>query len=93
LEKEVDANVLRRARSLALTVTGMECINCANRVRNALLAFDGVYRVDIDLESGMAGVLCDPEGPGLKELITAVSLASKGTRHVYRAWPVAAPGA
>jgi len=42
------------AVTVVLVVEGMTCENCVAHVTHDLAAFDGVYTVEVDLESGLA---------------------------------------
>ncbi len=86
LEKEVDPEALRSTKVSLLSVTGMGCPNCALHVHNALLSLPGVYRVEVDLERGLAVVYWNPILVQPEMLIESVSRASAGTRHDYRAY-------
>lgn len=79
----------RRASTRAqLTVEGMGCSNCVNRVRNRLLQVYGVQSVDVDLESGHADVVFNPGLASVADLLHAVALAGGDGRHEYRAYPI-----
>jgi len=79
-----------QADSALLAVWGMGCPNCATRVRNSLLALDGVYAVDIYLNTAMAEVSFDSQKVSVKMLVEAVSRAGNDGRHEYRAELVSA---
>lgn len=89
IEKGLEPGALDSADYVQLGVSGMGCINCANRVRNALLLAPGVLAAEIDLPSGLATVAFDARKVDLAEMIAAVARAGHGTRHVYRAVPLA----
>ncbi len=68
-----------------LTVWGMRCSNCAARIRNSLLALNGVVNVCIDHTFGVAGVVFNPELATMKMLIGTVADAGSDGRHEYGA--------
>lgn len=85
IEKEsslVDVNDAIIAR---LAVQGMGCINCANRVRNSLLAVEGVVSADVDWQSGLALVDYVPAKTTIDALLRAVDTSGNDGRHHYRA--------
>lgn len=75
----------RKADSALLTVWGMGCENCAMRVRNSLLALDGVYGVDVYLNMATAEVSYDSKKVSADALVNAVARAGNDGRHEYRA--------
>lgn len=85
MEKTVDASHLALAHRALLAVSGMGCVNCANRVRNSLLGLDRVIATEIDLERGIAVVDYLPANEGMQDLINAVSAAGNDGRHSYQA--------
>lgn len=89
MAKDLEPGALDSADYAQLGVSGMGCVNCANRVRNALLLAPGVLAVEIDLSRGLATVAFDTRKVDLAEMIAAVARAGEGTRHVYRAVPLA----
>lgn len=80
---------LQKADKATLIVWGMGCPNCATRVRNSLLALEGVYGVDVYLNMAIAEVSYDREKTAPKELLAAVARAGNDGRHEYRAELVA----
>jgi len=85
MQKKVDDEAAARSATAALSVTGMGCVNCASRVRNALLEREGVYRADVDHVSGMARVRYDASAVDVADLLEAVAEAGRASRHVYGA--------
>ncbi|MBB5803413.1 copper chaperone CopZ [Saccharothrix ecbatanensis] len=50
--------------TISITVEGMTCNSCVNKVTNAVSAVDGVEDVDVDVASGevtVSGSQVDPE--------------------------------
>jgi len=90
INKTASADQMGQADSALLAVWGMGCPNCATRVRNSLLALDGVYAVDIYLNTAMAEVSFDSQKVSVKMLVEAVSRAGNDGRHEYRAELVSA---
>lgn len=83
----------RRARTVHLAVAGMGCINCANRVRNALLEVEGVVDVDVDCRGGLTTVWCRRDaGPKTGDLTAAVAECGRRSHHRYLAVPVRSSG-
>ena len=86
----VSKDEVRKAASALLAVWGMGCENCAMRVRNSLLALDGVYGVDVYLDRATAEVSYDSKKVSTEALVNAVMRAGNDGRHEYRAQLVAA---
>lgn len=83
--KSASADQIRNADNALLAVWGMGCENCATRVRNSLLALEGVYGVDIYLNMALAEVRYDSQKISAENLVEAVSHAGNDGRHEYRA--------
>lgn len=79
-----------RADSALLAIRGMGCENCATRVRNSLLALDGVYGVDVYLNMSTAEIKFDGKKVSTDALVNAVASAGNDGRHEYGAQLVAA---
>ena len=69
--------------TVGLTVWGMGCQNCSNRVRNGLLALPGVVEADVDHTTGFAFVEYSPSLVSMPALLQAVAQAGDGERHKY----------
>ena len=67
----------------------MGCLNCATRVRNSLLALDGVYGVEVYLNMAVAEVSYDSQKIMPMEFAAAIAKAGNDDRHEYRAQLVA----
>lgn len=74
---------LTDARIVALAVSGMGCVNCGTRVRNGLLALDGVVSADIDWERGLAFVDYVPALTTVDAILRAVAAAGHDGYHNY----------
>ena len=85
VQKIVSDEERQKVELALLTVWGMRCPNCAARVRNSLLALNGVVNVCIDHTFGVAGVVFNPELAAMKMLIGAVADAGSDGRHEYGA--------
>lgn len=83
--KTASADQIRNADSALLVVSGMGCPNCVTRVRNSLLALEGVFSADVYLTAAMADVQFDGRKVSAKMLMEAVSRAGNDGRHEYRA--------
>jgi len=86
----VSPDQLQQADYATLVVWGMGCPNCVTRVRNSLLALEGVFGVDVYLNMALAEVIYDGKKLVPDELVTAVSSAGNDGRHKYRAELIAA---
>ena len=90
INKTTTADQIRKADSALLAVWGMGCENCVTRVRNGLLALDGVFIAEVYLNMAMAEVSFDGRKVSTQMLVEAVSRAGNDGRHEYRAELVAA---
>ncbi len=66
-----------------LAVGGLGCLNCANRVRNSLIAVTGVVDADVDHTTGFALVEYNPDLVSMLSLLQAVVQAGNDGRHKY----------
>jgi len=85
LAKTVDPSNIADGAEARLVLAGLGCPNCAARVRNALLALDGVIAVDVSLESQRAVVIYDPTRTLPDQLVEAVHRSGATSHHAYRA--------
>ncbi|MBI1794354.1 MAG: heavy-metal-associated domain-containing protein [Chloroflexi bacterium] len=86
IEKTATIAERKNVETVKLSVSGMGCPNCANRVRNSLLALNGVVDARVDHETGLAQVAFNPDFAPVDILIRAVSLAGGNDgRHEYGA--------
>lgn len=85
LNKTVDPSSIADGAEARLALAGLGCPNCAARVRNALLALDGVIAVDVSLESQRAVAIYDPTRTIPDQLVEAVHRSGAASRHAYRA--------
>ncbi len=83
--QETKADEFENAETILLAVSGMGCINCANRIRNSLLSVNGVIFAYVDPTAGMAQVAFNPEQAGSGDLIDAVARAGGDGHHEYGA--------
>jgi copper chaperone CopZ len=58
-----------------LRISGMTCNGCVKHVTTALRDLPGVTAVDVDLASGCAKVVHDPEASPVASLVAAVDAA------------------
>ena len=85
IQKDTSVDDLQEARIVGLTVQGMGCVNCATRVRNSLLALDGVVSADVDWERGLALVDYVPAKTSVDAVLLAVAAAGNDGHHNYYA--------
>jgi copper chaperone CopZ len=71
---------------IMLGVQGMGCRNCAARVRNNLLALNGVIEAEVDHLAGTADVEFNPNLVAVPALLAAVAQAGNDGRHRYQAF-------
>lgn len=88
--KTASPDQIQKSDIATLAVWGMGCENCVTRVRNSLLALEGVYGVDVFLNMAVAEVRYDSGKLSPDVLVSAVSSAGNDGRHKYRAELMAA---
>lgn len=74
-----------RRAGVRLFIQGMGCVNCANRIHNALITMEGVGGVEIDHRTGQGTVLFNPDQVGPDGLLARVTRAGAASGHRYRA--------
>jgi len=75
----------QKSQITILSISGLNCPNCALRVRNALLKTYGVTTALIDHESGLGEVTYNPDIVQPALLVRAISMAGGDGIHEYRA--------
>ena len=75
--KTTSMDQIQKAETATLAVWGMGCENCVTRVRNSLLALEGVYGVDVFLNMALAEVRYDNKKVSADALTNAVTSAAK----------------
>jgi len=85
IQKITAADEQKKVELALLSVSGMGCPNCANRVRNSLLSLYGVIDAYIDHAVGIAQVTFNPDIETIDDLISAVTRAGGDGRHKYGA--------
>lgn len=68
-----------------LAIADMECPDCANRIRNALVAHPAVIEVETDACAALACVWYDPARVSVREILGVVAVAGEGTQHQFLA--------
>ncbi|MGK7312495.1 MAG: heavy-metal-associated domain-containing protein [Candidatus Longimicrobiales bacterium M2_2A_002] len=76
---------------LRLAINGMGCVNCANRIHNALITLDGVGQVFIDHRTGQGAVYYNPDRLSTDEIVGRIAFAGGASGHRYQAEVVAGP--
>ncbi|MGB8644120.1 MAG: heavy-metal-associated domain-containing protein [Anaerolineae bacterium] len=85
VEKTVCADEQAAAQMARLLVWGLVCPNCAVRVRNALLALDGVVSADVDWERGLAFVDYLPDRTNAHALARQIMQAGNDVGYQFNA--------
>lgn len=86
IHKMVTVEEQQATALIRLGVQGMGCPNCAARVRNGLLALNGVTEAEVDHLTSLAAVEFNPNLVAVSALIQAVAQAGNDGRHRYRAF-------
>jgi copper chaperone CopZ len=68
----------------AMQVEGLDCAHCADRVRYALTAIEGVVSAAVDWERGLAIVDYVPSQTTVDALIDAIGRAGGDGKHAFR---------
>ena len=77
---------------ITLHVTGMGCVNCANRVHNRLIDHPGVVVAEVSHVTAKAEVTYIPTQVSVPHLLDLIAGAGD-KRHLYRAVPFEVGGA
>jgi copper chaperone CopZ len=83
IQKEPSSEELASNEATSLAIRGMGCPNCAMRVRNSLLALEGVSTAYVDHAIGLANVMFNPNMASIADIVKAVSDAGGDGRHEY----------
>lgn len=70
---------------LRLAISGMGCVNCANRIHNALITMDGVGQAHIDHRTGQGAVFYNPDRLSADKILARIAFAGGTSGHRYRA--------
>ncbi|PKO05743.1 MAG: hypothetical protein CVU41_09965 [Chloroflexi bacterium HGW-Chloroflexi-3] len=74
-----------KSQTSILSISGLNCPNCALRVRNALLKTYGITTALIDHESGLGEITYNPDIVQPQNLVSAIVLAGGDGIHQYAA--------
>ncbi len=85
MQKTVTEAEREVVETVALSIWGMGCPNCAARVRNSLVSLQGVIEAYVEHSLGYAKVLYNPNLVNPEELVEAVGRAGGDGRHEYGA--------
>ena len=85
IQKVVSVDEQEQIELALLAVWGMGCPNCANRVRNSVLALHGVTDASVDHAAGIAQVSYNPALVKTDSLISAIRGAGRDGQHSYGA--------
>jgi copper chaperone CopZ len=85
IEKRITLDERENSEKIFLSISGMGCMSCANRVRNSLLLLLGVVEAQVDHVKGVAQVVFNPRLTNLDEMFQAVVRAGGDGRHNYSA--------
>lgn len=73
--KEVSSSESDSADKIVLSIKGMTCGGCANRIKGALVSCDGVKDASVDFKDGKATAQVEKEKVKVEDLIKAVENA------------------
>jgi copper chaperone CopZ len=85
IEKRTTLDERENSEKIFLSISGMGCMSCANRVRNSLLLLLGVVEAQVDHMRGIAQVVFNPQLTNPSEMFQAVVRAGGDGRHNYSA--------
>jgi copper chaperone CopZ len=83
VEKIITPEERETLTTIALTVQGMGCPNCAMRVHNGLFALKGVIQAEVSHITATADVVFNPNLVNIIDLADAVANAGNDGRHRY----------
>ena len=75
----------QKTQLVILSISGLNCPNCAVRVKNALLKTYGVTTALIDHETGLGEIAFNPDIVQPDNLVSAIVQAGNGGMHQYSA--------
>jgi copper chaperone CopZ len=75
----------QKTQMAILSISGLNCPNCAIRVRNALLKTYGVTTALIDHETGLGEIAFNPDIVQPGNLVSAIVQAGNDGMHQYSA--------
>lgn len=85
IQKIISAEEMTRSQHAYLAISGLNCPNCATRVRNALISCLGVTDVVIDHFDGLGDVTYNPDQIQPASIVEVISKAGDGGKHSYSA--------
>jgi copper chaperone CopZ len=85
ITKKPGLDEIQNVQIALLSVWGMGCPNCANRVRNSLISLKGVIDARVDHNIGKAQIAFNPDFVTSDDLIAAIASAGGDGRHEYGA--------
>jgi len=85
IQKVASVDEQQQSELALLAVWGMGCPNCADRVRNSVLALYGVTDASVDHAAGLAQVSYNPALVKIYSLISAIRGAGRDGQHSYGA--------
>ena len=90
--KDIVLDDTEHTQVITLHVTGMGCVNCANRVHNRLIDHPGVVVAEVSHITAKAEVTYIPTKVSVPQLLGLIAGAGDN-RHMYRAVPLELGGA
>lgn len=74
-DPQVNSSDIDKSASVYISIDGMTCMSCVNRIENTLKNESGVYRVSVNLSSRMASIIYDPDKLNPADLSEAIEIA------------------
>lgn len=85
IQKTIAEEEKRTIQVSYISILGLNCPNCATRVRNALLNTYGVVDALIDHNDGLGEISYNPDLVNQSQILNAVSMAGGDGIHSYSA--------
>lgn len=85
VQKTSSAEENQKTLQAYLAISGLNCPNCATRVRNALISTFGVTNAIIDHADGLGEVTYNPDMIQPASFVEVISKAGDGGKHSYSA--------
>ena len=60
-DSKINSSDIDKSTSVYISIDGMTCMSCVNRIENALKNESGVYRVSVNLSNQIASIIYDPD--------------------------------
>jgi copper chaperone CopZ len=74
----INSSEIDKSTSVYISIDGMTCMSCVNRIENTLKNESGVYQVSVNLSNQIASIIYDPDKLNPKEISKAIEATGYG---------------